>query len=123
MKLNLSPVDFRIHKVLQEIKNDPSARISDLACRVNLSSSGLSHLFKEQTGLTLNVFLANARLERAAGLLRETDMRVKEITFNVGYCQGPSFNRAFKKKFEHSPLSYRRRQRATDSVDTPDDRH
>jgi AraC-like DNA-binding protein len=105
------PDDFRIRQVLQAIDSDPSARISDLANRVNLSNSRLGHLFKAQTGLSLNVFLANERLEKAADLLRYTEMRVKEITYSVGYCQEPSFTRAFKKRFDTSPAMYRRQQR------------
>ncbi len=105
------PDDFRIRQVLQAIQSDPSASISDLADQVNLSSSRLGHLFKAQTGLSLNVFLANERLEKAADLLRCTDMRVKEITYNVGYCQEPSFTRAFKKRFDTSPATYRKQQR------------
>jgi AraC family transcriptional regulator of arabinose operon len=123
MKSTLLPDDFRIQKVLHTIEADPSARIADLASQVNLSSSRLSHLFKDQTGLSLNVFLADVRLERAADLLRKTEMRVKEITYCVGYCQEPSFQRAFKKKFNHSPMSYRKRQRAIDLIDMPEDRH
>ncbi|MGD0831501.1 MAG: AraC family transcriptional regulator [Terracidiphilus sp.] len=124
MKSNVHPLnDFRIQKVLQTIKTDPSIRIQDLADQVNLSSSRLSHLFKDQTGLSLNVYLANERLNRAADLLRKTEMRVKEITYCVGYCQEPSFQRAFKRKFDFSPLSYRNRQRATDSVGTQIDQH
>jgi AraC-like DNA-binding protein len=111
MELNVPPDDFRIQKVLQAIKADPTVRISDLASQVNLSNSRLSHLFKTQTGLSLIVFLANKRLERAADLLRDTEMRVKEITYSIGYCQEPSFNRAFRKKFDCSPLSYRKQQR------------
>ena len=61
--------------------------------------------------MSLNVFLANERLERAADMLRKTEMQIKEITYSVGYGQGSSFNRAFKKKFNHSPLSYRKQQR------------
>ena len=60
---------------------------------------------------TFHVFLANERLERAADLLRCTDMRVKEITYSVGYGQEPSFTRAFKKRFDISPAIYRRQQR------------
>jgi transcriptional regulator GlxA family with amidase domain len=105
------PDDFRIRQVLLAIQSDPSASISDLAGRVNLSNSRLGHLFKAQTGLSLNVFLANERLERAADLLRCTDMRVKEITYSVGYGQEPSFTRAFKKRFDISPAIYRRQQR------------
>jgi AraC-like DNA-binding protein len=112
--------DFRIQNVLQAIKSDPSVRIPDLARRVNLSSSRLGHLFKTQVGLSLSVFLANQRLERAAHLLQETEMRIKEITYRVGYGHEPSFNRAFKKRFEHSPLSYRKRYRATGSIDRLD---
>jgi transcriptional regulator GlxA family with amidase domain len=105
------PDDFRIRQVLQAIQSDPSTSISDLAGRVNLSNSRLGHLFKAQTGLSLNVFLANERLEKAADLLRGTEMLVKEITYSVGYCQEPSFTRAFKKRFDASPAIYRRQQR------------
>lgn len=77
--------DFRIENVLQAIKSDPSVRIPDLARRVNLSASRLGHLFKARVGLSLNFYLADERLEKAAHLLRETDMRVKEITYSVGY--------------------------------------
>src|SRR5215831_15913476 len=105
------PADSRIRQVLKAIRSDPSASISDLADQVNLSNSRLGHLFKAQTGLSLNVFLANERLEKAADLLRCTEMRVKEITYSVGYGREPSFNRAFKKRFETSPATYRKQQR------------
>ena len=111
MRPIVPPDDFRIRSVLQAIDRDPSASISDLACRVNLSNSRLGHLFKAQTGLSLNVFLADERLEKAADLLRCTDMRVKEITHSVGYRQEPSFNRAFKRRFNRSPANYRKEQR------------
>jgi len=123
MKTITIPNDIRIQKVLQAIKTDPSTRISDLASQVNLSGSRLSHLFKEQTGLSLNVFLANERLDKAADLLRNTEMRIKEITYCVGYCQETSFDRAFKRRFDYSPRSYRKRQQAIDSVETQDSRH
>ena len=57
-----------------------------------------------------DVFLANERLDKAADLLRYTQMRVKEITYSVGYCQEPSFNRAFRKRFDCSPVSFRKEQ-------------
>jgi AraC-like DNA-binding protein len=111
------PEDFRIRSVLQVIKSDPSVRISELARRVNLSSSRLAHLFKAQVGQSLNFYLADERLETAACLLRETEMRIKEITYSVGYSQEPSFNRAFRKRFDCSPMNYRRQQRAIDLAD------
>jgi AraC-like DNA-binding protein len=108
---SLSPDDFRIQKVLQKIQCDPAMSIQDLAEDVNLSSSRLSHLFKAQVGLSLAIFLTNRRMDKAADLLRHTDMRVKEITYSVGYQQGPSFVRAFRRRFECTPTHYRYQQR------------
>jgi transcriptional regulator GlxA family with amidase domain len=116
MKSIVQPDDFRIQQVLEAIESDPSTNISNLASRVNLSNSRLGHLFKDKTGFSLNAFLANERLEKAAALLRYTEMRVKEITYSVGYCQEPSFNRAFKKRFDTSPASYRKQQRLHSTV-------
>ena len=110
MKPIAPPADVRIRKVIEAIESDPAASISDLACQVNLSNSRLGHLFKAHTGLSLNAFMANERLDKAADLLRYTQMRVKEITYSVGYCQEPSFNRAFRKRFDCSPVSFRKEQ-------------
>jgi AraC-like DNA-binding protein len=102
--------DLRISKILKIVESEPSKSVQALARQANLSSSRLCHLFKAQTGKSLKSFLSDQRLERAAALLRTTEMRVKEISYAVGYCQGPSFVRAFRKKFDHSPTSYRREQ-------------
>jgi AraC-like DNA-binding protein len=106
-----SPRDFRIQTILQTIESNPTESVRDLAQRVNLSSSRLSHLFKAKMGFSLTIFLAERRMEKAADLLRSTEMRIKEITFIVGYQQEPSFVRAFRKKFECTPTSYRHQQR------------
>lgn len=104
--------DHRVRKVLQAIEADPTPDLRQLARMVNLSSSRLSHLFKTATGLSLQTFLAQRRLERAAELLQSTDMPVKEISFYVGYRHAPSFVRAFRNRFRASPNDYRGRQRA-----------
>src|SRR5437016_1131566 len=105
------PVDFRIVKVLERIESNPSETLPSLARFVNLSNSRLSHLFKSETGISLTGFLERQRMERAAELLRSTEMRVKEITYSIGYQHEPSFNRAFQKKFRCTPTDYRRQQR------------
>ena len=114
----LSPsVDFRIRKVLQSIESNPAADIEDLARLVRLSNSRLSHLFKAQMGLSLNSFLANLRLEKAAELLQSSEMQIKEITYTVGYNHASSFDRAFRKRYRSSPNRYRTRQRSCQTTD------
>jgi len=104
-------VDHRVRRVVEAIEADPAQDIQDLAHMVNLSSSRLSHLFKAATNSSLQSFLAQQRLARAADLLQSTGMPVKEVSYSVGYRHAPSFVRAFRNKFGASPNDYRSRQR------------
>ena len=106
------PTDFRIVKVLESVKSNPSETLPNLARLVNLSNSRLGHLFKSEIGISLSSFLEEQRLEKAAQLLRSTEMRVKEITFSIGYQHETSFDRAFLRKFGCTPTDYRRVQRS-----------
>lgn len=105
------PDDYRIRQILQCIEQDPSKSILELARLVNLSTSRLGHLFRLQIGIALNNFVRNARLERAAALLQETELSIKEIAAAVGYHHASSFDRGFEKKFGSAPANYRKKQR------------
>jgi transcriptional regulator GlxA family with amidase domain len=109
-RYRVSATDIRIHKVLSKIEQDPATTVEELAQMVNLSSSRLGHLFKLQAGEELRHFLVDARLDKAAGFLRDTDMQIKEISSCVGYQHVPSFDRVFRRKFRLSPLNYRKQQ-------------
>ena len=100
-------VDRRILYILRAIESDPSYDVAALAGMVNLGSSRLSHLFKQEMRQSLHSFLANHRLEKAAQLLAGTDTPVKEVSYIVGYRHSASFVRAFRKKFGCPPNSYR----------------
>lgn len=106
------PDDYRIRKVLQSIQGDPSKTVLELARALNLSASRLGHLFRAEVGTDLNSFLRHARLERAATLLRQTEMSIKEIAATIGYHHSSSFDRGFEKEFNVAPAGYRRRYRA-----------
>ncbi len=103
--------DYRMKEVLRCIESEPAKTVRDLAVLVNLSCSRLGHLFKTQIGISLNRFLSDERLKRAAELLRSTEIQIKEISYLVGYNQPSSFDRAFRNKFALSPADYRNQQR------------
>lgn len=103
--------DYRIRKILEIIEDDPSQSIGELARRVNLSSSRLGHLFRTQVDVDLEGFLRNARLQKAAELLRTTELSIKEIAAQVGYHHASSLDRGFKQKFAFEPADYRKRHR------------
>lgn len=105
------PDDYRIHKVLESLEDDPATSVQELATLVNLSSSRLGHLFKLQMGVDLSHFVVNERLEKAAELLRQTELSIKEIAARVGYQHSSSFDRGFQNKFGVPPADFRKRNR------------
>jgi AraC family transcriptional regulator of arabinose operon len=105
------PDDYRIRKILESLEDDPATSVQQLATLVNLSSSRLGHLFKLQMGIDLNHFLANGRLEKAAELLRQTELSIKEIAGRVGYHHPSSFDRGFQHKFGIPPADFRKKNR------------
>jgi AraC-like DNA-binding protein len=97
----------RVNKVLEAIASGPPYSLQRLASEFNLSKSHLQHLFKQQTGLRLGRIIIERRLDRAAQLLRSTNMRIKEIADAVGYEHASSFIRAFERRFTQAPQAYR----------------
>jgi len=104
--------DYRIRKVLELVEDDPSRSVPELARLVNLSSSRVGHLFRLQVGVDLESYLRNARLQRAAELLQQTELSIKEISAKVGYSHASSFDRGFRSKFDVEPVDYRRQHRS-----------
>jgi transcriptional regulator GlxA family with amidase domain len=102
--------DCRLRKVLQMIASNSPQKIQDLAVECNLSESHLQHLFKESTGLGLGRMLADQRMQRAAKLLEQTNLSIKEIAWTVGYEHTSSFTRAFERYFREAPRCFRQRQ-------------
>src|SRR5258708_1209363 len=105
------PDDYRIRKILESLEDDPAKSVRELANLVNLSSSRLGHLFKLQMGVDLSHFLANERLQKAAELLRQTELSIKEIAIRVGYHHSSSFDCGFQNKFGVPPVDFRKRNR------------
>src|SRR5579864_2318495 len=99
--------DKRLRKVVEMIESESLESVHALALEVNLSSSHLQHLFKQQTGVCITQVLSEQRLRKAARLLETSDLSVKEIAFAAGYEHASSFIRAFHRRFAQTPRDYR----------------
>jgi AraC-like DNA-binding protein len=102
--------DSRLARVLEAIGQNPNVDVTTLASLVNLSPSRLQHLFRERLGMAIREVVAEHKLRKAALLVVSTDMRIKEITFELGYEHTSSFVRAFRKRYLSAPQTYRRAQ-------------
>lgn len=104
-------IDPRLRSAMDRIAMNLHREISldEMAAEASLSTSRFAHLFHEQTGTTPQKFLETLRLERAATLLRMTQLSVKEIAVKVGYSNPFYFTLRFKRQSGVSPRAYRSR--------------
>lgn len=98
----------RMQKIRQMVESGATFSIRDLAIEINLSPSYLQRLFKHQTGVSMGEWLSEQRLQRAAHLLANSYMSVKEIAHTIGYQHPSSFIRAFERRFTQAPAHYRK---------------
>jgi len=107
-QLTASVLEGRVQKILRMAESRTTLNIRDLALEVRLSSSYLQRLFKHETGVSMGEWLSERRLQKAAHLLANSYMSVKEIAHNVGYEHASSFIRAFERRFRQAPARYRK---------------
>ena len=94
--------------ILQDIAARPErASLSALARRYSYSTTYLSELIHERCGMTFTELVTEQRMERAAMLLRATQLPVREVARQVGYTGTSNFYRAFRAHFGCGPAEYR----------------
>ena len=101
--------DKRLRKVIHLIESEELSSVHALAFEVNLSSSHLQHLFKQQAEVCITDLLTRQRLQKAAHHLDASDMSIKQVAYAVGYEHPSSFIRAFQRHFAQTPGAYRYR--------------
>jgi len=102
--------DFRIQGIVHVLHNDPFRTLPELAHNCQISSSRLSHLFKDEIGINVKQYRLDCRLQMAAESLVSTNRPIKEIAYSAGYRHCSSFVRAFSTHFGMSPTCYRENQ-------------
>ena len=98
----------RAARLLEE-RMDRSWTMDKLAGEAYSSPAHLSRQFSKVMGLPPMAYLARLRIERAAALLRTTDLTVKEVGRRVGFRRTDYFIPRFLKYFDLSPGEYRKR--------------
>lgn len=81
--------------------------VQDIAEHIGISRAYLNRAFQKELNLSVQKFLINFRMHKAASLLNSTNMSVKEISTAVGYDDQLAFSKTFKKKFGVSPKNFR----------------
>src|SRR5687767_12333520 len=80
--------------------------LDDIARRVASSRRQLQRAYNEIGHTTFRTHLTKVRMDRAAELLRDRNLTVREVAHRVGYRQPAQFAKAFRRHHGTSPSDY-----------------
>ncbi len=83
--------------------------VGNIANETHFSKFDFIRQFKKTYGKTPYNYLKFIRLNKACELLKDTNISVQEVCYNVGYESVSSFSGLFKKEFDFSPKEFRMR--------------
>lgn len=121
-KMLLSLTPKKSHATREEALAEKIKRFLDLNFEYQLSAETiaeffhynpkyLGRLFKKQTGMRLQEYQTQKRLERGRELLEQTTENIVDISYRLGFQNVTYFNRLFKKAYALTPSEYRQSKR------------
>lgn len=95
--------------------DSPELNTEVLAREMAMSRPVLYKKIKALTDMSIHDFVKMMKLKRAAALLKEQTLSVKEICFTIGYSDRRYFSKEFKKYYGLSPSEYASRHNTSGS--------
>ena len=97
-----------IKEAVLYVRNNYGKDISNITAaeHLDINSAYFCRLFKKETGYTFGQYLTHYRVNVAAGLLANFDIRVAEVAEQVGYTDSNYFSQIFKKIMGITPKEY-----------------
>lgn len=98
------------HDYLQEHMSE-KCTIDHLSRQFLVNATTLKNAFRETYGISLAAHMKRHRLEKAARLLKETDMTLGNIAKDVGFASQSRFAEAFRQHYGMLPSQWRRQKK------------
>lgn len=99
---------FQICKLL--FLNIEEPKVADLiAERLELNKDYLGVVFKNSTGIGFNKYITMIKMEYAKALLKDSNLKIYEISQRCGYSTIDYFTRLFKQSTGMTPLQFRKK--------------
>ncbi len=80
--------------------------IRDIMKKFNYSRSYLSHAFRQQTGITLQQYLAKRKIEESVSLVRRENLSFTAVSERIGFSSPQAYTKAFKRVMGVPPSVY-----------------
>jgi len=96
----------KIQRRFEQFYQEPYV-LQDLAQEYHISSSHLSHLYKQVTGYSPMAYLRACRVSAAKRYLAESNMSIKEVVHRCGFSDESNFCRIFRQDAGLTPTRFR----------------
>ncbi|WP_428663990.1 ATP-binding protein [Runella sp.] len=93
----------KIKNIVLENLSDETFEIETLAEKANMSRSQLYRKIQALTNQTTSQFIHKIRLERAHELLKQGNLNVTQVAYEVGYSSQSYFSKMYQEHFGYSP--------------------
>lgn len=97
----------RIAKYIAQNFSNSELSSNDIHKALGISTREIGVLIKDEYGISFKAYLNMIRLHELKRLLKETDLPISEIAYQMGYNNISHFNRLFKEDTGKSPKEYR----------------
>jgi signal transduction histidine kinase/DNA-binding response OmpR family regulator/ligand-binding sensor domain-containing protein len=97
--------------IIENHLNDEGFSLKTFTEEIGMSRTPLSRKIRSISGLSVSEFIRYIRLRKAAELMIQTDLQIKEIAFLCGFQDVRYFREQFNKLFELRPSEFIRKYR------------
>ena len=99
-------IDQVVSRITEQLAQPLSA--AEIAAELGMSDSRFSRFFRRATGNTFTDFVNRVRINRACQLLMESDRRITDTCYEVGFNNVANFNRRFLEIKGMTPSEFRK---------------
>ena len=106
------PIDI-IQKIINYMQNniDKKITLEEIAEYSKYSPAYISNLFSQKTGMTVIEYFNHLKIQQACKWLDFSDLKIKEIAYNLGFYDQYYFSKVFNKYMSISPVNYRKNKK------------
>lgn len=97
-----------INYIIANLQNELS--VLSISKATGVSKTALYKKFHHALGCTVSEYINRKRIERAAALIKSTDLSMEEVSQKVGFTSASYFSRTFKKLKGVSPIQFKKTQ-------------
>ena len=83
--------------------------VKEIARTVGYNYSYISNAFKKSTGMTIQRYISNKKMQKAIELMKYGKISVAQVAQRLNYANVQSFNKAFKRTMGCAPTEFLRR--------------